>query len=174
MIATFANFFLGETYFSMGDYKICQEYYERSIALLQHGKFLPSIINAYKIAIAKSIVANNAEGINLNKILKCYKDIKLKLWEVSMLNRIGKILLNVDDQNVSETEDWIKRSIEMNEKYGMRWNLARDYALYADLFKKKRDLSKAKEKLNAAIEIFKECGADGWVEKYEKELATLS
>ena len=53
------------------------------------------------------------------------------------------------------------------------WNLARDYALYADLFKRKSDLSKAKEKLNKATKIFKECGADGWVEKYEKELAGL-
>ncbi len=53
------------------------------------------------------------------------------------------------------------------------WNLARDYALYADLFKRKGDPPKAKEKLNKAIEIFTECGADGWVEKYEKELAEL-
>jgi len=30
------------------------------------------------------------------------------------------------------------------------------------------------EKLNKAIDIFKECGADGWVERYEKELASLS
>jgi hypothetical protein len=29
-------------------------------------------------------------------------------------------------------------------------------------------------KLNKAIEIFRECGADGWVEKYEKELASFS
>jgi len=33
--------------------------------------------------------------------------------------------------------------------------------------------SKAKENLNKAIEIFTECGADGWVDKYEKELAEL-
>lgn len=26
---------------------------------------------------------------------------------------------------------------------------------------------------SAFVEIFKECGADGWVEKYEKELAGL-
>jgi len=32
----------------------------------------------------------------------------------------------------------------------------------------------AKENLNKAIEILKECGADGWVEKYEKELAAIS
>jgi hypothetical protein len=36
---------------------------------------------------------------------------------------------------------------------------------------KKRDKSKAKENLNKAIEIFKECGAEGWVKKYEEEMA---
>ncbi|MFC1859089.1 hypothetical protein ACFL9U_13860 [Thermodesulfobacteriota bacterium] len=49
-----------------------------------------------------------------------------------------------------------------------------DYALYADLYERKGDLAQAREHLNKAIEIFKECGADGWVEKYEKELAPLS
>jgi len=38
-----------------------------------------------------------------------------------------------------------------------------DHALYAELFKRKGDQSKAKENLNKAIEILKECGADGWV-----------
>ena len=56
----------------------------------------------------------------------------------------------------------------------MMWNLARDYALYAELYKRKGDLSKAGEKLRKAIEIFKECGAGGWVERYEKELARIS
>ena len=91
----------------------------------------------------------------------------------SGLSSIGKILLNIDDQHTSEAEDWIIRSIETHQKYGMRWNLARDYALYADFFKRKGDISQAKEKLNTAIEIFKKCGADGWVEKYEKELKAL-
>jgi hypothetical protein len=39
--------------------------------------------------------------------------------------------------------------------------------------KRKGEPSRAKETLNKAIEIFKECGADGWVERYEKELAEL-
>jgi len=41
------------------------------------------------------------------------------------------------------------------------------------LFKRKGDLPKAKENLSKAIEIFTECGTDGWVEKYEDELAAL-
>jgi hypothetical protein len=53
------------------------------------------------------------------------------------------------------------------------WALGGDYAFYAELLKRKGDPSKAKEKLNQAIEIFNECGADRWVEKYEKESAAL-
>jgi tetratricopeptide (TPR) repeat protein len=126
-----------------------------------------------KISIALAKVMNDEKDINLNEILKCYEDIKNKWVRGVALNCIGKILLNIDDQHFSEAEDWIKRSIETNEKYSMRWNLARNYALYAELSKRKGDMPKAKENLTKAINIFKECGADGWVEKYEKELVLL-
>ena len=56
----------------------------------------------------------------------------------------------------------------------MRWHLGRGYVLYAELFNKKGDRTSAREKLGKAIEILNECGADGWVEKYEKEMTLLS
>lgn len=56
----------------------------------------------------------------------------------------------------------------------MMFHLGKDYALYAELFKRKGDRSKAKENLGKGVEILKECGADGWVWKFEKELAALS
>jgi hypothetical protein len=56
----------------------------------------------------------------------------------------------------------------------MRFHLGRDYAVYADLFKRKGDEFKAKEQLGKAIEIYKECGADGWVTKAEEQLERLS
>ncbi len=55
----------------------------------------------------------------------------------------------------------------------MRFHLGNDYALYAELFRRKGDRLKAREILGKAIEVLKECGADGWVEKYEKELAAM-
>jgi hypothetical protein len=55
----------------------------------------------------------------------------------------------------------------------MMFLLGMDYALYAEFFKRKGDRLKAQENLGKAIDIFKECGADGWVEKAEKELAAL-
>jgi hypothetical protein len=55
----------------------------------------------------------------------------------------------------------------------MRWFLASDYALYAELVKRKGEKLQAKQNLHKAIEIFKECGAAGWVKKYERDLAGL-
>jgi len=54
------------------------------------------------------------------------------------------------------------------------WELGRDNALHAELYRRKGDQSSAKENLSKAIEIFKECGAGGWVEKTERELTALS
>ena len=73
-----------------------------------------------------------------------------------------------------KTEWFISKAIDADKQRGMMWHLARDYATYAEWFKRKRDLPKAKENLGKTIGIFKDCGAEGWVEKYEKELATLS
>jgi hypothetical protein len=53
----------------------------------------------------------------------------------------------------------------------MKWHLGRDYELYAELFRRKGDQTNSKENLYKAIEIFKQCGSDGWVEKCENELA---
>ena len=115
----------------------------------------------------------NRKDIDLNEIFKCYEDIKTNLLNGTVLNRIGQILLNVDNQHIFEAENWIKKAIETNREYGMKWHLARDYALYAELFRRKKDIPQAREKLANAIEIFRECGADGWVQRYEKELAAL-
>jgi hypothetical protein len=48
-----------------------------------------------------------------------------------------------------------------------------DYGAYAEIYQRKGDTAKAGENLSKAVEILKECGADGWVERFAKELATL-
>jgi hypothetical protein len=99
--------------------------------------------------------------------------IKIKTCEGFMQRCIGEILLNLDEQHISEAEHWIQEAIKADTRNGMMWYLGRNYALYAELFKRKGDQEKAEEKLGKAIEIMKECGADGWMEKYEKELSLL-
>jgi len=42
------------------------------------------------------------------------------------------------------------------------------------LFKRRGDREKAVVKFGRAIEIFREFGADGWVSRYERELAAIA
>jgi tetratricopeptide (TPR) repeat protein len=167
------NFMLGETYCAMREYNSSKENYERVSFLYQHGGSLTSWANASKLELARAKALNNERDIDLIGIINCYENNKSKWCEGFLSNCIGTILLNIDDQHIAEAENWITKAIETNQKYGMMWYLAQDYALYSEFYKRKDDPLKAKENLNKSIEIFKECGADGWVERYEKELAFL-
>jgi tetratricopeptide (TPR) repeat protein len=162
------------TFFDMEEYKISQKHYKRMATLYQDSCEWPTWVNCAEIALALAKVMNNEKDVNLDKIFKCYGNIKIKLTEGWVLRCVGEILLNIDDRHISEAEKWIKKAIKSHKRNGMMWHLAKDHSLYAELFKRKGDLPKAKENLSKTIEIFKECGADGWVEKYEKELAKLS
>jgi len=168
-----ANLFLAETYFDKGEYQKSRDCYHKQFSLAERGKFWPWLMNLGKIGFARAKVMNNERDIDLQSLYDVEDGNKLKAFEGWMLRYIGEILLNIDDQHVNEAEDWVKKAIKADEKNGTRFNLGQDYALYAELFKRKGDQSKAKENLNKAIEIMKECGADGWVKKYEKELAAL-
>ena len=85
---------------------------------------------------------------------------------------MGELYANTDQKekalkNLKKAETEFK-DMEMNY-----WR-ARTYSVYAEFYKKEGDQSKTKENLEKAIVILKGCGADGWVKKYEKELASLS
>jgi tetratricopeptide (TPR) repeat protein len=90
-----------------------------------------------------------------------------------MRRYLSAIIVNVDAKRLPEAEDCIKRAIEDDTRNGTRFSLAQDFAHYAELYKRKGDLAMAKEKLSKAIEIFKECGADGWAKMTEEELAKI-
>ncbi|PQP34895.1 hypothetical protein C6A37_05365 [Desulfobacteraceae bacterium SEEP-SAG9] len=170
----YANSHLRAIYLDMGEYETSQRFSEKAISLCQDCNHAPSYIIIDKISMALAKVMNNEKDINLNDVFRWHGDIKNKWADGRASNFIASILLNIDDQHISQAEDWIKRAIATNQKYGMRWNLAQDHALYAEVFKRKSNPSKAKENLYKAIQIFTECGADGWVERYEKELVSLS
>jgi class 3 adenylate cyclase/tetratricopeptide (TPR) repeat protein len=168
-----ARFKLGNTYLDMAEYKKAEAYYKKGFLTLEKGRILPSCINTFKLAVAKARVLNNDQDINLDELLEYYENNQFRVFEGFNARSIGEILLNINDQHISQAEAWIKKGIEANKRNGMKWDIGRDYALYAELFIRKGDQSKAKENLNKAIEIFEECGADGWVKKYEKDLAKL-
>ncbi len=171
---TVAQFHLGEIYFEMGDFSRSKEFYEKMVWVLQSNRVIPSWIGLGKVGLARSKVMNREKGLDLESLYTCSRNNKPPIYEGWIQRYIGEILLNVDDQHIPEAEHWIKKAIKADKTNGMMLHLAKDYALYAELFNRKGDRSKAQENLGKAVEIFKECGADGWVEKTEKGLATTS
>jgi len=169
-----AQFCLGETYFEMGDFLRSKESYEKGCLVLEHNHQIPSWAGYGKLGSARAKVMNKQKDVDLESLYVHSRNNKIKAAEGWIQRYIGEILLNIDDQHISEAEHWIDNAVEADQKNRMMFNLGRDYLLFADLFKRKGDRLKAQENLGKAIEILKECGADGWVVKYEKELAALS
>jgi len=168
-----AHHLLGKYHFEKKEYQKSVDYYEKAIQISEGSVVHLNSVNLLKILIARSKVMNNEKNVDLESLYRYEAEDRVRVFEGWMRRYIGEILLNIDDQHMNEAEEWIKKAIETNKRNGTMWNLGKDYALYAELLKRKGDQSKAKENLNKAIEILKECGADGWVEKYEKELASL-
>lgn len=157
----------------MEQYKKSKDHYSQAIEILEKGKFSNSFINLNKIGLAKAKVMSNESDIDLASLYSCAKGNNLLVYDGWIKRNIGEILLYFDKQRAPEAEDWIQKAIKVHKSYGMQWNLGKDYKVYCELFKRIGDQARAKEKLQIAIEFFKNCNADGWVEKYQKELAEL-
>jgi tetratricopeptide (TPR) repeat protein len=164
---------LGNLHFDTGAHGKVQDYYSNAIKSLERAKLLPSLANALKTYLARARARTKELDADLHGLFEYFENNRLKACEGMMARNIGDILLQVDDEHMADSEVWISKAIEADTRNGTRWYLATDHALYADWFKKKGDLSSAKEQLTRATDIFRECGADGWVEKYEKELAAF-
>jgi hypothetical protein len=117
---------------------------------------------------------SNEKDIDLESLYGYVEQNNLKDLDGQMLRYVAEILLNIDDQHLAEAKNWAEKAIDSDKQNDMKFRLGQDYVLYAEVFKLKGDQSKAKENLNQATATFKQCGADGWVEKYANELASLS
>jgi class 3 adenylate cyclase/tetratricopeptide (TPR) repeat protein len=168
------HFNLAEIYFEIGEYQKSQDHYGKAIRISEPIKFHPSWMNLCKIGKARANTMMHNGNIDFETLYGYEAENKVRYLEGWMRRYIGETHLNIDNKHLIEAENWIEKALAANKKNGMRWHFAKDHVLYAELFKRKGDQLKAKETLGKAIQIFKECGADGWVKKYEKELSALS
>ena len=168
-----SRFHLAQAYFETGEYQNSKDHYVKAVCIMGNNRAVPSWMTLMKIGVEMAKVMNSEKDIHLESLYSYINENKLRMYEGYKFRYFGELVLNIGDQYHSEAEDWIKKAIKTHKNDGMMWHLGKDYALYAELFKRKGNQSNAKEKLNKAIVILKECGADGWVEKYEKELSTL-
>jgi class 3 adenylate cyclase/tetratricopeptide (TPR) repeat protein len=163
---------LAEIEYDLDRFQESIAYSQKAITLIGADNLFPSYKNQCKVAIARAKIRKNKD-IDLNSVYNCAEQIKAKSIEGLLSRYIGEILLHFDDNYISDAENWIKKAIKQDSQNGTMYQLGRDYVIYTELFKLKRNQPKAIEYLKLAIEIFDKCGASGWVTKYERELAEL-
>lgn len=162
--------FLGDLYSDMGVYKKAEEYYRKAIDIMRRAQLIPSWMNTWEISMAKQRILSGLKETNQERLIECYGANNLRICDGRNARHLGEIFLHNGEQRLDTAEDWIERAIKADRNNGARWQLARDYALYAELLKKKGDVSAARESMKKAIGVYEECGADGWVKKTESKL----
>jgi class 3 adenylate cyclase/tetratricopeptide (TPR) repeat protein len=173
LLAGLAESYRADTYAEFREHESAEPYLRKSIEFYDSCRQWPSFSNLSRIALEKAQALNGDKVSNLAALRHYVQDNRLKLCEGSIRRYLGEILFMLDDQHLPEAQHWIEQAMEADERNGMRWHMARDIAVYAELFKRKGDKDKAKEQLGRAIDIYRECGADGWVTRAEEEMVRL-
>jgi tetratricopeptide (TPR) repeat protein len=150
---TLARFFLAETYLELGDYEVAKNHCRKSVELLERIRLLPSWANLNSLALAKARVLSGEKNDELDRLYRYVRDNRIKIYEGWSRRYLSEILLIIDDQHFSEAQHWIEEAIEADRRNQMMFHLGRDYAVYADLFRRKGDEERAKEQLGKAIDI---------------------
>jgi tetratricopeptide (TPR) repeat protein len=161
-------------YFDLKAYNDAVICCDKIIQIMENGNYMPSVVIFAQSSLTRAKALRHDQDIELSELFAGYQNYKVTFWKGGTARNIGDILLNMDGDHLSDAEVWFQKAIEEDTRNGMRWQLASDHAFYADWFKKKGDIQGAKEQLTKAIDLFKECGADGWVTKTEQELASLT
>ena len=164
----------GSMHLDLGEYGDAVNCFNKYIAFAEKFSFLPSAIKLHQSSLVRAKMLRHDPDIEFSELFAGYQTNKLTFCKGWMARNIGHILLHIDDDHLSDAEIWFLKAIEADTRNGFRWQLATDHACYADWFKKKGDIQGAKEQLTQAIDLFRECGADGWVTRTEQELAAIS
>jgi class 3 adenylate cyclase/tetratricopeptide (TPR) repeat protein len=166
--------YLGYMHIDLREYDEAMTCFSKVISIWKNVSLMPSTITYFQSCLMRAKVLRHDSDIELTELFASYQNYKVTWCKGWMARNIGDILLNIDEGHLSDAEAWFQKAIEADTRNGFRWQLATDHACYTDWFKKKGDIQGAKDQLTKAIDIFRECSADGWVTMTEEKLASLT
>jgi class 3 adenylate cyclase/tetratricopeptide (TPR) repeat protein len=165
---------LAETYVEMKEYEKCRECFQQGISFWNRVRFGPTWVLWAELGIGRCRSMLRDENIELESLRAASKKVKIKVAEGWSYRYLGETLLNLGGDHFAEAEFWMRKAIEADQRNGARFQLGLDHALYAEFFRRLKDSIKTQQELGKAIEILSECGAEGWVKKYETEMAKVT
>ena len=161
---------LCETYTELGDYEKAIFHVEKAVKLAIAGGLSAFWVDSCRLWNNIVKILNQSLDFDLSALNKLYQGISVNVLKALIQPYIAKVLIKTEPPQYDDAEVWIKRSIATNEKYGTKTFSWKPYVVYSEFFQRRNNLPQASEQMTKAIDIMKECGADGWVDRYEKEL----
>jgi tetratricopeptide (TPR) repeat protein len=168
-----AHWCLGEIYLEVEDFHKAEEWYEKGCRLLQDSLLFPSLICWGQAGVINAKSNVKPKEIDLEFLYSLSGTNQYQTAQGWILSYIGTALMNLGEGRASEAAAWLKKAIQEDRKNGTQFFLGRDYISYGKLLKRKGARIHARQCFNKAINILRDCGADGWVRKTEQERATL-
>ena len=168
-----AEFWLAHTYFFTQRYKEAIEFYTRTISTMNEMGRYHYWTPYHKLSLERAIQANCGTISPGFDPATCHRENKFKPNEGIIESTIADILIKIDPKFIPEAEASVRAAIAADERNQTKWYLGQDYAVYSAVCRIKGDVPMARAHLMRAIEIFRECGADGWVSKYDKQLEAI-
>jgi tetratricopeptide (TPR) repeat protein len=168
-----AHGWIADTQDALGERRPALDLYERAVQGYDSIGAYPSYANLYRVCMHRSQAALGSTDCTPEELGRYAAANKMKLFEGPIRRSIAETLLHSGRRYWNEAEDWIRDAIRADRENGTRWDLAMDHAVYGELWQRKGDTAQAREHQHQAIEIFQECGADGWVQRTEEKLAQL-
>jgi class 3 adenylate cyclase/tetratricopeptide (TPR) repeat protein len=172
--AALGNTSQAETYFETREYHKSRECYEQVLRICEAGQFQPSLARMAQLGMARCEVMLGKRNVELEFLRSLAERNRTRLLDGWNCRFLGDILQNFGGDNLAEAEQWMQKAIDADEGNGMKFHLGLDHALYGEFFERQGDRTGAQKEFGKTIEVLRECGADGWVERYEKKLASLS
>ncbi|MBU2647496.1 AAA family ATPase, partial [bacterium] len=163
----------GELSCHLKKYDMAQIYFEQGLSLFKEHDFMPGALTLMGLYLYRLEVIEGAVNMDIKQLVEHFQGFKNEVLLGQAALVIADILFRMNDHNKSETAEWFQKTIEMNSRNNTNFYLAQSHYLYSDFLKQHDNPSLAREQMHKAIETMQACGADGWVERYEKELADM-
>ena len=164
---------LAHIHFYSQRHKMAILFFQRAIATWKNTNQLQQWLPYLRISLERAIIADGGFPATGFDPMVCRQENKNKMVVGIIDATIADILINMDPAFIPKAESLVKSAIAADQRNDTKWCLGQDYAIYAEVCRFKKDQGGERDNLCKAVEIFSECGADGWVAFYKSRLGAI-
>jgi hypothetical protein len=161
---------LGHIFFARQKYRESMDQFAAAVRVWQRLGIMPSLVGYTDALVLLAKVMCGQRTPEPEFLFKVASENKLPFREGSIWRCTGMTLSQCEDGTMEKAQIALENAIEADTRNGTRWSLAMDYLAYADLLERGQTGTEVRDKLGKALEVFKECGANGWSEEVERRL----